>query len=305
MQIPEYFKEKMIRALGERGETWINNLPDIIDSCTKKWNLTISTVSSDLSYNFVCFASSLKYGDVALKIGIPHPELYSEIKALSLFEGRNICKCYDSDKELGAMLLERVTPGDNLTSLNDNKKQLNIAADLISKLPIPIDDDPDFPTYKDWINRAFNRARREGKVGTKLLFLIDEAEKLFDEVNLSNYPKSLLHGDLHHWNILKDSDSWKIIDPKGVIGLPFMDSARFIGNQIDMVEDENKFKHLDEMITVFSEKFNESKKVIAICYFVLNVLSICWTFEEVDPKKEDLTHGIAKSAFSYNYLQTL
>jgi len=59
------------------------------------------------------------------------------------------------------------------------------------------------------------------------------------------------------------------------------------------------------MITVFSEKFNESKRVIAICYFVLNVLSICWTFEEVSPKEEDLTKGITKCAFSYNYIEAL
>ena len=32
-------------------------------------------------------------------------------------------------------------------------------------------------------------------------------------------PQMLLHGDLHHWNILSDADrGWMAIDPKGVIG---------------------------------------------------------------------------------------
>lgn len=40
----------------------------------------------------------------------------------------------------------------------------------------------------------------------------------------------LLHRDLHHDNILKHGNEWKVIDPKEVIGDPVYEVAAFIRN---------------------------------------------------------------------------
>ena len=306
MNIPEYFKEKIINIYGEKGEVWIKDLPRIINLCIEKWSLTELKEADDLSYNFIMLGKSAHYGDVAIKIGVPHPEFNTELKALELYGGKNIIKCYDADLNLNAMVLERVRPGDNLTSLEGLDNQLNIAADLIHKLPIVVKDGHGFPSYSDWIKRAFKRARDENKVGDKMLYFMDEVEKLYGELEAYNYNKVLLHGDLHHWNILKDRDSgWKVIDPKGVIGIAPMESARFIDNHIDMVGESKKFNHLDNMVTVFSHKFKERKGNIAICYFILRVLSTCWTFEDANPSPEDLKKGIDECEFALNYINSL
>ncbi|MCK4258191.1 MAG: phosphotransferase [Halanaerobiales bacterium] len=302
MQIPEYFNKKIIRAFGDKGSKWLENLPQIFEKCVEKWNLTNYSVANNLSYNLICFAKSTDYGEVALKIGVPHPELFTEMKALSIYEGRNICKCYDSNMELGVLLLERITPGPDLTTQNTNT-QLQIAAELISKIPIPITKNHGLPTFADWITKAFKRASEEDKVGSKMLSLIEEAEKLFREIETNDRPKVLLHGDLHHWNILQDQNgNWKAIDPKGVIGVHCMESGRFMRNHIDMVKDTEKFEHLNEMVTAFSTKFDETKRIIASCLFVDYILGICWSFEEASPEPDKLVKSINDCEFIYNYI---
>ena len=303
MNIPKFFKEKIIRVFGQKGHKWLSELPDIIDKSKKKWSLSNLSVVEDLSFNFICTAKSSIYGDVVLKIGIPNTEFFTEVNALSNFKDDMICKIYDYDKEYGAILLERIIPGDNLLTVN-NDKWLEIAADISYKLPVEIEDNDLFPDYKDWINKAFNRARSEKKMNRNMLNLVDKAETIFYELEKMNYKKVLLHGDLHHWNILfNENKEWKAIDPKGVIGISVMESARFLDNQITITESLGDFRALDKMISVFSNKFSESKLIVAQNLFILLVLSTCWSYENYSPKKSSLKHREDKCRFVNKYME--
>jgi streptomycin 6-kinase len=281
MKLPAYFIEKIRNAFGEKGEKWLENLPQIYSKCIKKWSLINCSLAGDLSHNLIVFATSPEYGSVALKIGVPHADLYTEMRALALYEGRNICRCYDVDKEIGAILIERISPGVNLKSEKNHSTQIKIASEVIANLAIPVEEDHNLPSYSYWLNKAFSRAREEDKIVQKMHSLMDSAERMYREIEASDRPKILLHGDLHHYNILQDHNGeWKAIDPKGVIGQACMDCARFMENQLDMVQYEEQKKYLDEMITVFSTTFKESKQTIATCLFIDYVLSTCWTFED-------------------------
>lgn len=305
MNIPEFFKEKIIRVFGQKGHKWLNELPDIVNKCEQKWNLTNLFILKDLSYNFICTAKSSIYGDVVLKIGIPSSEFMTELKALSNFKDDLICQVYDYDRECGAILLERIIPGDNLLTAN-NDEWLKIAADISYKLPVEIEDNDLFPDYKDWINKAFIRAKKENKMDEDMLNLIDKAENIFYDIEKMNYRKVLLHGDLHHWNILfNENKGWKAIDPKGVTGISVMESARFLDNQITITESLGDFKALDKMISVFSNKFSESKLIVAQNLFILLVLSTCWSYENHSPEAKSLRHREDKCRFVNKYLEEM
>lgn len=305
MDIPKCFSEKITRVFEEKGIQWLDELPNIINKCKEKWKLTNFRISNELSYNFVVFCESSHYGKVALKIGVPHPELYTEIKALSLYNGKDICKCYDYDIKNGAMLLERIVPGVDLTSIENVSDRILIGAELISKLNILVDENHELPSYTDWVNKAFKRAREENVVGRKMLNAIDRAENYYKELESLNRSKVLLHGDLHHYNILKCANGdWKAIDPKGVIGIPCLEGSRFIENQLRMVKDEEKLKYLDEMITVFSDKFNENKRIITMCLFVDFALSICWSFEDND-LREEISKSIKNLELTFSYIENI
>jgi streptomycin 6-kinase len=267
----------------------------------------------------VCFADSPDYGSVVLKIGVPHPELYTEMTALSLYNGGKICLCYDSDADIGAMLLERVIPGHNLKILQDERKCIEIAADVISTLPITVNADNNLPRFSDWLEKAFSRVRRENKVRRRWLFFVDQAERLFQEIDALERQQLLLHGDLHHENILYDGNGqWKAIDPKGVIGIPCLEAARFIQNQLGWrimkntrcgeVNIEAQSSCLDDMLTAFATAFDRPKRTIAICAFIDCVLSRCWTFEEyLEPEElsEAEAEAINSSEFYLNVIKSI
>jgi streptomycin 6-kinase len=281
LHLPQVFTEKILLVFGEKGRAWLEQIPQVLARCQDRWRLTNIRLVGELSYNLVCFAESPVYGAVALKIGVPNPELVTEMKVLSLYAGRSMCACYDADVELGALLLERIVPGSDLTDVGNSEERFRIAAGLFVALPVALEGDHGFPSYGDWISRAFKRARAENRVGLELLSLVDEAERFFQEIDTPDRPRLLLHGDLHHKNILQDRQGgWKAIDPKGVIGVPCFGAARFMQNEFRMGARADRFDRLDQMTTIFAVHLGERKQLLAKCAFVEHVLATCWSAEE-------------------------
>lgn len=285
MDLPEAFRDKVERVFGDQGREWLGRLPEALDSCTRRWHLLDCRLARGLSLNLVCAARSPDHGEVVLKIGVPDAELFTEMKALALYGGRHICACLDRDEALGAMLLARIVPGDQLTALRDHHERLAAAASLITALPIRAPaGSHGFPSFSDWVSRAFRRARAENRVDKRMLALIDTADVWFAELAALERPQMLLHGDLHHWNMLRDAQGqWKAIDPKGVIGAPFMEAARFMQNELSLAPPSDQMGRLEEMTGLFSRRLGEARRTVARFAFVEKVLSTCWSFEDNAP----------------------
>lgn len=66
---------------------------------------------------------------------------------------------------------------------------------------------------------------------------LSKGRKLKDELLAVNAPLVLLHGDLHHDNVIQNKDEWLAIDPHGVIGHPVNELWAFV---ID-IEDDTKY----------------------------------------------------------------
>ncbi len=278
MDLPRGLQDRVLRIFGREGREWLARLPELLDACREKWKLSRCTLSGDLSMNLVCFAISSDFGPVVLKVGVLHPEYFTEVRALQLYGGSHICQCYDHDADLGAMLLERMVPGHTLaTCCTTASERISVAADLGAALLRPIEHDA-LPLVSDLARRAFRRLRRENRAGPRMLSLADVAEPLFREID--GRGRVLLHGDLHHHNILKSGDTWKAIDPKGQIGPPAMQVARFVINELDRTRPSEWGTCLDEMTAVFGARLGVPEGEVALCAFLDRVLSTTWTFEE-------------------------
>jgi hypothetical protein len=48
--------------------------------------------------------------------------------------------------------------------------------------------------------------------------------------------ETFLHGDLHHFNLLKHGESWRPIDPKGLVGDPHFECAAYLRNPIPLID---------------------------------------------------------------------
>ena len=78
----------------------------------------------------------------------------------------------------------------------------------------------------------------------------------------------LLHGDLHHENILLDaSGNWKAIDPQGRIGEQCLECGRFLLNEWEWFGGVGDLLHTSKCIRFFADALGESCRTIAFASF--------------------------------------
>lgn len=282
--MPDSLAETAVRIFGDAGRDWIERFPGILAQCTERWRLSLDGPPAGLSINYVAYATTDSGENVVLKVGVPHRELRTEIEALRLYDGRRMVRRLDSDLVLGAMLLDRLSPGWMLTKLGDNVQETIVAAGIMKSLPIPCPSGNGLPTFGEWIDRAFARLRRDyradcGPLGRRL---VEHAERAFQEIEDSKRTDVLLHGDLHHENILFDHRfGWTAIDPKGVIGDPCLEVGRFIQNQLPKTMPlAEKQRRIEERVGILSAELSESRERIRLCALVDKVLSLAWCLED-------------------------
>jgi streptomycin 6-kinase len=138
LKLPPDFIQTIENTYGEAGKQLISNLPALIKEVSTRWGVTDVQPVPNLSYNFVAFANRAD-DKVVLKIGVPNRELTGEMAALSLFHGEGACRLIDCDEEKGFLLLERLQPGEMLSTLQDDEEATHIAAELMLKIWRPID----------------------------------------------------------------------------------------------------------------------------------------------------------------------
>ncbi len=227
---------KTVRATwGEPGREWLATLPALLEECARRWSLTLAAPYSNLTFNYVALAVMSDGTEAVLKAGVPNKELRSETAALRVFDGRGSVHLLASDPDAGLLLLERLRPGAVLTDRADeahDDEATTIAASVMRGLRRPAPPGHDFPTVADWGEGfARLRARFGGGTGPLPTAQVEEAEALFAELLASSAPPVLLHGDLHHDNILSaERQPWLAIDPKGVVGEPAYEVGALLRN---------------------------------------------------------------------------
>jgi len=233
--LPARFTQTVSGTWGEQGGQWLSALPVLLEDCARRWSLTLSPPFPNLTFNYVAPASRADGTEAVLKVGVPNKELRTQAAALRAFGGRGSVRLLESDADAGVLLLERLRPGAVLTTLADeahDDEATRVAASVMRGLWCPAPPGHDFPTVADW-GRSFAslRARSGGGTGPLPTAQVEEAESLFAELLASSGPPVLLHGDLHHDNILSASrQPWLAIDPKGVVGEPAYEVGALLRN---------------------------------------------------------------------------
>ncbi len=300
MQIPTQLIEKVHGIFGDRGRAWLPHLPAILTRCREKWNLAEGTVCPAVSMSYIEFTTTVSGEPVALKVAVPHEELFTEMEALALYNGQRAARLLDADRELGAILMQRAVPGTMLWQVGDNREQTHIAASMMRDLPAPAPAAHTMPHFSRWVKRAFSLTRTEWDPGERMpRDLLDRAEAASIELSRDRTHDVVLHGDLHHENILWDEeDGWLAIDPKGVIGPACLEVGRFIQNQLP---DDAPFsvheRLVRERIKIFSAELGMTPETIAAAALVDCVLSHVWSFEDRGPLSEWWYRGVELGRF--------
>jgi streptomycin 6-kinase len=111
--------------------------------------------------------------------------------------------------------------------------------------------------------------------------LVKEAEVLFDELIRTQAEPRLLHGDLHHGNILAaHRRPWLAIDPKGVIGEPAFDTGALLYNPVELLDAPQPGKVLEQRIDQLAEELNLDRARVHGWGLSRAVLAAYWGWED-------------------------
>jgi streptomycin 6-kinase len=210
-EIPLFVADSFVRtirsAFGERGTEWLKRLPTLLADCVQRWSLTLLPPFPNLSFNYVTPVIRADGTAAVLKAGVPHKELWTEIAALRLYDGRNTVRLLEAD---------------------------------------------------------------------------EEAETLFAELLDSQSAPVLLHGDLHHDNILSaERLPWLAIDPKGLVGEPAYEAGALLRNLWeDRHPRSDPGRMLERRVRQLAEELDIDAARIRGWGVAQAVLSAWWTIED-------------------------
>jgi streptomycin 6-kinase len=268
---------------GAAGAGWLNRLPVLIAECEELWSLEVGPPFPELSFNYVAPALRADGASAVLKLSFPEdPGFEREAEALRLFDGCGTTRLLELDRDRGVMLLERLDPGVPLTAVRDDEEATSIAANVLRRLWRPVPQDHPFPLVSDWA-RGLDRLRRSfgGGTGPMPAALVEEAEGLFAELLASQGEPVMLHGDLHHHNVLTaQREPWLAIDPKGVVGEPAYDTAALLHNPVELLERPRPGKVLEQRIDLLSEELGLDPERVRGWGVAQAVLAAYWGLED-------------------------
>jgi streptomycin 6-kinase len=310
LTLPPDYRSRLPRSWGK----WVDELPEQVSNYLERWELVI-TGEFPLSYMFVAPVERADGTPAVLKIqpvGLPGVEgAHREVLGLQLADPLAV-RVLDEDSANGVLLLERAMPGTSLIPLAERDDDLatETLAAIIRDYGRPLED-PAGLGLRAIVEHAeaferFDRgphgevarskaaSRRDDglivklgmdELGTGIPELREArrtAERVLEELMADKPPPYLIHGDLHHDNVLEDEQrGLLVIDPWGLYGDRAAEIARAMHNPLDLVARTADLGPMfDRRLAIYSGVIGlDRERLTAWCY-VGCVISALWCLED-------------------------
>lgn len=277
------FVKNVTSLWGKEGQEWLDEIPRIVAEFEKKWSIKVGA-HFNLSYNYVAEATQEDGTPVVIKIGFPKDkEFISELETLPLFNSKGMVKQFKQDKNQAVMLLESIKPGISVATLDDDKATETMAKVMQNFWVAAPNPDSHIVKVFEW-SKGFQKLRGKyaGSTGPLPKNLVSQAEEVYLELSRSNDPQFLLHGDLHHDNVISATrEHWLAIDPKGLIGPKERETAPMLMNPKGFIlKNADSKTLLKRRVAILSDVLGLEKEKITAWGFAQTVLSIIWTLED-------------------------
>jgi streptomycin 6-kinase len=286
--LPQRFVAAISGAWPAEGPAFLARLPDLIREYETRWAIQL-LAPFPLSYNYVAPAVTADGAEVVLKLGVPNPELTAEIEALRLYDGRGAVRLLHAEPERGALLLERVRPGESLAALPDDDAATLIAAEKMAQLWRPLPADHPFPDLRSWTRSLTQATEGPRAAGPLPPALLERAKAALRELLTAPEETVLLHGDFHHFNVLRtereppEQVPWLVIDPKGVAAERGFEIGPLLYNPYpDLSALPDLARVTARRLDILSERLELDRERLVVCAFVGAMLSACWSVQEGD-----------------------
>lgn len=194
-----------------------------------------------------------------------------------------------------AVLLERLSPGRHLIELTkagrDDEatrifcqivRQLHSAKGSLENFRPIAELALGFDRYLDSSDRVISAEE------------VQQAKELYLSLIASQASPVLLHGDLHHDNILNDDvRGWVAIDPKGYVGEPVYEAGAWLRNPMQSIRQFALCNIVERRIFIMIETLGWNRERILKWSYTQAILSAIWSIE--DKEKPDAALAIAKA----------
>ncbi len=257
-----------------------------IDEITKRWKLgnveNIAKTPTSHVFKVKKNAQTLilkVYTDLGRNCESDAPYFFEACKGYNVVD----IVTYDDD----AMLIEYVsglTLKHWMADSTDDQATKIIGQTLKSLHAAPQKYSHNFETLNRRFKALFDHAEKDSPA------IVKRAAK-FARIMLKNQNNiRLLHGDMHHENLLQKNDEWIAIDPQPLIGDRAYDCANTLHNPPQMPElTENENRLLKQAEILSQETGIQAQKIIDFA-FIHGCLSACWS---EDDKTDTFSRSLA------------
>ena len=289
LNIPERLANSIREYFGQEGIAWLARLPELLPEAAARWELELGAASVDAGTGFVCFARHRDGRHRVLKVAFPHDEHLTGVEGMRIYAGRGCVRVLDTADGDTQVLMERVLPGTHLHEVGDEAEEVRIAAGVIRRLHRPPPAVHTLPPHSSWVDKALARIAASD-VDDSLLprKLVRALETAVADLESLRRPV-VLHGDLHHENILRDDRlGWLAIDPKGLVGDPALEIGRYMANELDRAVTTDGFRALAERrLEVFARELDEPLDRLRAAAAVDVIMCMGWELENRDFDVDD------------------
>jgi streptomycin 6-kinase len=235
LQLPNLLRKRASEWGGPEGEAWLEALPVVVADLAERWGLRLGKPLAA----HVSFVAPAGVGGrpAVLKIPMPgeFPYLsgnlrFSEHEALRCWDGNGTVRLLEHDPATGALLMEQCRPGTELVDAVTLDQADEIVAQLLTRLwAAPISEGL---VTTDWFAECLEQRLEAAYERTAVVTghsLLDEASAVLTELRSAPGEQKLLHGDLHHKNVLAaEREPWLVIDPLPRVGDPSYDAVQYL-----------------------------------------------------------------------------
>ncbi len=202
------------------------------------------------NYGVIYEAASENYDKLIVKINLDKKNYYDSCKYYKYFKNMKLCKMYANDDNNNVQFLEYIN-GSNLFCVSDFNKRIKLGYDYFynwSKNLIMINNANDI-SFESQVCIMINRLKRM-TLPSNASILIKEFEKKTKHFFQTYNNSFLLHGDLHHYNMLYDGKKITAIDLSPQQASFAIEIAKFIENEL-FNNISNIFQILDTFLLIY------------------------------------------------------
>ncbi len=245
--------------------------------CARAWGVAIErTVATETS---LIVHGKRADTPVVLKVVKEEGDEWRCGEIAAKFGGRGVVQVYEHMG--GAALFEKLDPGEPLAALTlagRDDEATEIFATMLGRMAPG--DPPEGCATVEQFSEGFMRYLASGDARIPH-GLLEPAHRIFRDLSLTQRNPALLHGDLHHYNVLSDRvRGWCAIDPKGVVGELEYELAAALRNPIDRPDlfatldvVERRLEHFGHALGI------DTSRARGWC-FAQAVLSAIWSVED-------------------------